>query len=297
MINQRIGSFIATLRKEQNLTQEQFAEKLGVSNRSVSRWENGNTLPDLTLMQSICEITGITLPELINGIRLDKPACQETTAERILALAEREKEDKAKQLNVWFSLGLIALLGTLLINNFPSPFGSGVLALLGLGFHAVGFVHNNRKRFLTPREKAVLTAGKAIRMQLSGEMLQYARKSQKVSFPQYKKAFQEIADALNPDEYVVFTMVADEYAISGHPGIWHCGIAVTQNRVFLCGETVAGRIMTHFVMDVYDKSDILSVQYTARSIVMNTARMTVTINAKNLGNLGNNFKNAVQPET
>ena len=41
MINKRISSFIATLRKEQNLTQEQFAEKLNVSNRSVSRWENG----------------------------------------------------------------------------------------------------------------------------------------------------------------------------------------------------------------------------------------------------------------
>lgn len=41
MINQRIGSFIATLRKEQGLTQEQFAEKLGTTNRSVSRWETG----------------------------------------------------------------------------------------------------------------------------------------------------------------------------------------------------------------------------------------------------------------
>ena len=65
MINQRIGSFIAALRKEQNLTQEQFAEKLGVSNRSVSRWENGNTLPDLSLMEKICRITGVTLPELL----------------------------------------------------------------------------------------------------------------------------------------------------------------------------------------------------------------------------------------
>ena len=74
MINQRIGAFISTVRKEQNLTQEQFAEKLHVSNRSVSRWENGNTLPDLSLMQRICEITGITLPELLNGVRQDPSA-------------------------------------------------------------------------------------------------------------------------------------------------------------------------------------------------------------------------------
>ena len=62
MINRRIGAFIAALRREQKLTQEQFAEKLGVSNRSVSRWETGSTLPDLSVMESICQITGVPLP-------------------------------------------------------------------------------------------------------------------------------------------------------------------------------------------------------------------------------------------
>ena len=53
MTNIRIGTFIADLRKEQGLTQKQLAERLGVSNRSISRWENGNTLPDYSLMQAL----------------------------------------------------------------------------------------------------------------------------------------------------------------------------------------------------------------------------------------------------
>ena len=68
-MNKKIGNFIHQLRKENNLTQEQLAEKLGVSNRSVSRWENGITLPDISLMKCICEEFHISISELINGER------------------------------------------------------------------------------------------------------------------------------------------------------------------------------------------------------------------------------------
>ena len=60
MTNERIGSFIAAMRKERNMTQEQLAEKLGVSNRSVSRWENGKTLPDLLPMaEKLKKVLGV----------------------------------------------------------------------------------------------------------------------------------------------------------------------------------------------------------------------------------------------
>ena len=55
MNQQKTGELLKHLRKEKGLTQEQLAEKLGVSNRSVSRWENGTTLPDISLMKCICE--------------------------------------------------------------------------------------------------------------------------------------------------------------------------------------------------------------------------------------------------
>ena len=67
MNQDRIGKYILKKRKELNLTQEQLAEKLGVTNRSVSRWENGKTLPDLSIFRLLCETLNITLEELLSG--------------------------------------------------------------------------------------------------------------------------------------------------------------------------------------------------------------------------------------
>ena len=85
-------------------------------------------------------------------------------------------------------------------------------------------------------------------------------------------------------------MVANEYAVDSAPGIWHIGVAVTQDRVFLCGETIAGRFMTRTVMDVYDRKDIFSIQCTNGSIVMKTKQARVVIKGKNLGQPGERFK-------
>ena len=91
-------------------------------------------------------------------------------------------------------------------------------------------------------------------------------------------------------------MVANEYSIGSAPGIWHAGIAVTQERIFLCGETVAGQIMTRTVMDIYDKADILSIQHTKHSILLKTAQTTLTIKGENISKLAEAFKNAVRAE-
>lgn len=69
MDQQKIGRFIAQSRKENSFTQEQLAEKLGVSNRSVSRWENGKNMPDVSLFQPLCDALGITIEELLDGER------------------------------------------------------------------------------------------------------------------------------------------------------------------------------------------------------------------------------------
>lgn len=65
----KIGRFIAELRKEQNMTQWALAEKLGITDRAISKWENGRGLPDVSLMKPLCEILGITVTELLNGER------------------------------------------------------------------------------------------------------------------------------------------------------------------------------------------------------------------------------------
>lgn len=65
------GAFLAQLRKERGLTQEQLGERLGVSNKTVSRWENGNYLPPVEMLQQLSELHGLTINELISGRRMN----------------------------------------------------------------------------------------------------------------------------------------------------------------------------------------------------------------------------------
>ena len=70
MNQEKIGKFISKLRKEKNLTQEELAEKLSVSSKSISRWENGKCMPDLSLLIPISKEFGITVNELLSGERM-----------------------------------------------------------------------------------------------------------------------------------------------------------------------------------------------------------------------------------
>ena len=70
MDQRKIGKFIAALRKEKGLTQEQLGEKLGVTNKTVSRWENGNYMPDVEMLSLLSEEFGVSINELISGERL-----------------------------------------------------------------------------------------------------------------------------------------------------------------------------------------------------------------------------------
>lgn len=70
MDQMKIGKFIATCRKEKKLTQSQLAEKLNVTDRSVSKWETGKCMPDLSLFKPLCDELGITLTEFINGEKI-----------------------------------------------------------------------------------------------------------------------------------------------------------------------------------------------------------------------------------
>lgn len=71
MNQEKIGLFIAKCRREKNMTQEDLAEKLGVSNKSISRWENGKTMMDISLFEPLCNELDISIIELLNGERID----------------------------------------------------------------------------------------------------------------------------------------------------------------------------------------------------------------------------------
>ncbi len=122
----KIGNFIKEERKLKNLTQAKLAEKLFVSEKTVSKWENGKGLPDTNSLPKLCEILCVSLNELLNG---EKNAQKDggQTNERLLIDMMREIEHKNKI--IWTSMwvimitSLIALLAGLLIVAFLVPEG------------------------------------------------------------------------------------------------------------------------------------------------------------------------------
>ena len=93
-----IGKFIAQCRKEQGLTQEQLSEKLGVSSKSVSRWENGNTMPDLSMFQTLCSIFNVELAELLSGKRLTAEERLKKSEENVLLLVATKSKLQSLQI-------------------------------------------------------------------------------------------------------------------------------------------------------------------------------------------------------
>lgn len=89
MNQQKIGRFIAQNRKAKKLTQEALAEKLGITNKSISKWETGKGLPDASLFQPLCKILGISINELFAGERLNDETQKEVSAHLIDLLASR----------------------------------------------------------------------------------------------------------------------------------------------------------------------------------------------------------------
>lgn len=88
MDQEKIGKFIANCRKECNLTQEQVAEKLGVSNKTVSRWENGNGFPDVSLLRPLCELLNISVNELLLGERIPENNYRKKVEENTVRILE-----------------------------------------------------------------------------------------------------------------------------------------------------------------------------------------------------------------
>ena len=119
----KIGNFIKELRKEQNLTQEQLAEKFGVARRTVSRWETGSNMPDLDILIEMADFFDVDLREILDGERKSEKMNQELK-ETVLKVAEYSNEEKKKSTRVvliYFVLGIIALISNLAMEFMELP--------------------------------------------------------------------------------------------------------------------------------------------------------------------------------
>ena len=103
-----IGSYIAQKRRAQNLTQEQLAEKLGVSNKTISKWENGKCMPDYSIIQMLCEALHVTIPELMDGEDAADSSVRVYDDAQILDLLRRTQELE-RQKSILYGLVLIIL--------------------------------------------------------------------------------------------------------------------------------------------------------------------------------------------
>jgi transcriptional regulator with XRE-family HTH domain len=135
MNQKKIGEMLKTLRREKNLTQTELAEKLGVSNRSISRWENGITMPDFDLFIELADFYDVDVREIMDGER--KGGCMDAERKEEMLLAADYTSQETKRLTMGlrymfiYSLGALTvnmILAELEIHSFLSGFLDGTVA-------------------------------------------------------------------------------------------------------------------------------------------------------------------------
>lgn len=113
----KIGKFIAEMRKEQNLTQIDLADQLGISNKTISKWECGNGMPDYAVMESLCDILKINVNELLSGERLPSKDYNKKAEENMMSLIQESSEKKMwpRFESLTAILGIMALFAIVLL--------------------------------------------------------------------------------------------------------------------------------------------------------------------------------------
>ena len=132
----KIGKFIAERRKSQGLTQMQLAEKLGITDRAISKWETGRAMPDTSLMMDLCGILKITVNDLLSGEEISMENNNQNNEQLLLDMA---KELENKNRTIWISMwaimivSIIGLLGGITVAALLIPEGVWQLvAVLGV---------------------------------------------------------------------------------------------------------------------------------------------------------------------
>lgn len=106
MNQEKIGAFIADMRKKQGMSQKQLADVVGVTDKSVSKWETGKSLPEISKMESLCEALHININELLSGERLSEAVYPKKAEENMMGLIH-ESETKTNKTNF---IGLTAMI-------------------------------------------------------------------------------------------------------------------------------------------------------------------------------------------
>ena len=142
----KIGKFIAERRRKTGLTQMQLGEMLGITDRAVSKWENGRSLPDSSIMLELCRILEITVNDLLCGEVITVDNYNEKLEKNMLEMVKQKEENDKKLLSVEILIGILSMI-ILLGFTFEAAFfqmedwlrivlivGGFIPCLIGIGF-------------------------------------------------------------------------------------------------------------------------------------------------------------------
>ncbi len=159
MDQKKIGLFLKELRKEKNITQEELAEKLNISNRTISRWETGNNMPDISLLVELSELYHVSIPEIIDGERKSENMNQETrdTAVKMAEYSKNEVRIEKKKIisTLLMAFGAFIIISAFAIFPNDSSWGGiysiigGIILVIGFYFKIKAFVLNKIFRILS----------------------------------------------------------------------------------------------------------------------------------------------------
>ncbi len=147
----KTGAFFKKLRNEKGLTQEQLAEKLNVSRRTVSRWETGNNVPDLDILIEMADYFNVDLRELLDGERKNEKMDKELeeTVLKVADYSNYEKKKITKLMRIYFTIGIIALAVNFTLNFCELPetfwlgFAKGSSTALALAAMILGLIYTS----------------------------------------------------------------------------------------------------------------------------------------------------------
>ena len=274
----KTGKFIAELRKEKGMTQEELGERLGVNSRSVSRWENGHGMPDISLLLTLADVLGVTVQELLEGSRRERKSGNVgvVTYEGLHTVVQYLNQERAawkKQIDssLKFSLFCVggATVGYVVMELLRAYRGidgggiiDGVLILMLCGFIRIlqcQRMNKDEYEFTTDQLESLME-NQCPKMHTAQEMLYFLKSRQQPEPDESKceKILKAIETELKPGEAVELVTQYGEYTRNALPMMWHPIIAFTDHRMIIGGERQKGMILVEYDTESYEKDDIIS---------------------------------------
>ena len=207
----KIGKFIAELRKEQNMTQLDLATKLGITDRAVSKWENGRGLPDISLIQPLCETLDISINELLNGERIPAEQTLEIANQNIIGMLSDRKNETKKRKRTTVICVILTIITIVLGIVCSMIFGSQIAAQIRGDGYSFSAASATRK---AERVTKYIYNGD---YKKAAELIGFHTKDRDIAEKQWCTAMSKLFDSnLKIEQFSVSPAIEDDEFISGN---------------------------------------------------------------------------------